>query len=124
MALNEHEERILQEIEQRFYAQDPESAHRLRSTTLRAYVARNCRWAGAGFIAGLLVLVASFASDWVVGVFGFLLMLVSAVALVQNLRRLGRHGLAELRATGGSKTLGELAEEAARRLRRRLGGEE
>ena len=50
MPLNEHEERILHEIEQRFYAHDPDSARRIESTTLDAYLARNCRWAAAGFV--------------------------------------------------------------------------
>ena len=57
MPLNEHEDRILQEIEQRFYDHDPESARRIDSTTLPRYLARNCRWALLGFLLGLIVLV-------------------------------------------------------------------
>ena len=75
MPLNENEERILQEIEQRFLAHDPESANRLGSTTLPKYLARNCKWAALGFLAGLVVLLVGFASSWVVGVFGFAVML-------------------------------------------------
>jgi hypothetical protein len=89
--LNENEERILQEIEQRFYANDPESAHRIGSTTLPKYLARNCKWAALGFGAGLVVLLIGFASSWIVGVFGFLVMLVSAIVLTHNLRRMGQH---------------------------------
>ena len=96
MPLNENEERILHEIEQRFLANDPESAHRLGSTTLPKYLARNCKWAALGFLAGLVVLLVGFASSWVVGVFGFAVMLVSAIVLTHNLRRMGQHGLRQL----------------------------
>lgn len=124
MPLNEHEERILHEIEQRFYAHDPESARRIESTTLDAYLARNCRWAAAGFVVGLIILLAAFASNWVVGVFGFVVMLASAVMLIQNLRKIGRRGMEELRRSMGSRSVAEIAEDAARRLRRRLGRED
>lgn len=124
MPLNEHEERILHEIEQRFYAHDPESARRIESTTLDAYLARNCRWAAAGFLVGLVILLAGFASNWVVGVFGFVVMLASAVALIQNLRRIGRRGIEGLRQSIGKRSLPEVIEDANRRLRRRLGRED
>ena len=124
MPLNEHEERILHEIEQRFYAHDPESARRIESTTLDAYLARNCRWAAAGFVVGLVILLAGFASNWVVGVFGFVVMLASAVALIQNLRRIGRRGIEGLRQSIGKKSLPAMIEDANRRLRRRSGRED
>lgn len=124
MPLNEHEERILHEIEQRFYAHDPESARRIESTTLDAYLARNCRWAAVGFVVGLVILLAGFASNWVVGVFGFVVMLASAVALIQNLRRIGRRGIEGLRQSIGKRSLPEVIEDANRRLRRRLGRED
>ena len=121
MPLNEHEERILHEIEQRFYAHDPESARRIESTTLDAYLARNCRWAAAGFVVGLVILLAAFASNWVVGVFGFVVMLGCAVALIHNLRRIGRRGIEELRQSMGSRSLQDVMEDFGRRMRRRFG---
>lgn len=124
MPLNEHEERILHEIEQRFYAHDPESARRIESTTLDAYLSRNCRWAAAGFVVGLVILLAGFASNWVVGVFGFIVMLASAVALIQNLRRIGRRGIEGLRNSIGKRPLPGVIEDASRRLRRRFGRED
>lgn len=124
MPLNEHEERILHEIEQRFYAHDPESARRIESTTLDAYLARNCRWAAAGFVVGLVILLAGFASNWVVGAFGFVVMLASAVTLIQNLRRIGRRGIEGLRQSIGKRSLPSAIEEANRRLRRRFGRED
>jgi hypothetical protein len=122
--LNENEERILQEIEQRFLANDPESARRLGSTTLPKYLARNCRWAALGFLAGLVVLLVGFASSWVVGVFGFVVMLVSAIVLTHNLRRMGRHGIQQLSASMRGRGFHEAIDDATRRLRRRFGGDE
>jgi hypothetical protein len=122
--LNENEERILHEIEQRFYAHDPDSANRIRSTTLPKYLARNCKWASLGFLAGLVVLLAAFASNWVVGAFGFVVMLGSAIVLTHNLRLMGRHGMQQLGQSMASRRLGESIEEAQRRLRKRFGNDD
>ncbi|HEX6393236.1 MAG TPA: DUF3040 domain-containing protein [Acidimicrobiales bacterium] len=124
MPLNEHEERILHEIEERFYKHDPESAQRISSTTLPAYLARNCRWAAAGFVAGLVILLAAFASDWIVGVFGFVIMLASAVVLIQNLRKISRRGLDELRGSVKARGFNDAVEDMARRFRKRFNGED
>jgi membrane protein implicated in regulation of membrane protease activity len=51
---------------------------------------RNARRSAATFIVGLLLLSISFATFWVLGLVGFLVMLVSAVTLVQSVRRLVR----------------------------------
>ncbi len=124
MPLNENEERILQEIEQRFLANDPESANRLGSTTLPKYLARNCKWAALGFLAGLVVLLVGFASSWIVGVFGFAVMLVSAIVLTHNLRRMGQHGFRQLSQSMRGRNFNEAIDDAARRFRRRFGGDE
>lgn len=124
MPLNENEERILHEIERRFYDHDPESAKRIDSTTLPRYLARNCKWALLGFFVGLVVLLVGFASSWVVGVFGFVVMLASAIVLIHNLRRMGQHGLQQLSVSLKGRKFNEALDEAARRFRRRLGGED
>ena len=124
MPLSEGEEHILHEIERRFYAHDPQSARRIGSTTLPRYLARNCKWAALGFVAGLVVLLASFASSWVVGIFGFVVMLGSATVLVQNLRKMGRHGWQQLTGSMRGRNLNEALADARDRLRRRFGGDE
>ena len=124
MALNENEQRILEEIERRFYAHDPDSARRISSTTLPGYLARNSRWAALGVVAGLVVVVVGFASSWVIGVFGFLIMVASTLVLIHNLRRMGRYRLQELLGLRGAGSLSEAVDEAARRFRQRLRGEE
>jgi hypothetical protein len=122
--LNENEERILHEIERRFYANDPESARRIDSTTLPRYLARNCKWAALGFLAGLVVLLVGFASSWVVGVFGFVVMLASAIVLTHNLRRMGQHGLQQLSGSMKGRKFNEAIDDATRRFRRRFGGDD
>jgi ABC-type multidrug transport system fused ATPase/permease subunit len=124
LPLNENEERILAEIERQFHASDPDSARRLSNTTLKSYLARNCKLASLGFVVGLVILVAAFAFSWVLAVVGFLIMLASAVALIQNLRKFSRLGLEQVSRSIQSRNLNQSVEDLARRLRRRLGGEE
>jgi Protein of unknown function (DUF3040) len=119
--LSEDEQRILQEIEQRFYAHDPDSARRFSSTTLTKYLARNCKWAAVTFLVGFVVLVVSFATSLFLGLFGFVIMLTGAVFFIKNLRRMGQHGWQQLGQSLRNRHVGENIEDAKRRLRRRLG---
>ncbi|HET9076346.1 MAG TPA: DUF3040 domain-containing protein [Acidimicrobiales bacterium] len=123
MPLNEEEQRILAEIERQFHAQDPDSAKRISSTTLQRYLARNCRWAALGFIVGLVILLAAFASSWIVGIFGFLLMVASTVVLVQNLRKMSRVGLEQVSRSNYARNFSQAVDDFGKRLRRRLNGE-
>ncbi|HET9690422.1 MAG TPA: DUF3040 domain-containing protein [Acidimicrobiales bacterium] len=121
MPLSEDEQRILHEMERRYYASDPESARRIRSTTVARYLGSNIRWSALGFVAGLAVLLASFATSWVLAVCGFAVMLASAVAFTQNMRRMGRHGMEQLRAQARARDVSGSLDATRRRLRRRFG---
>lgn len=121
MPLNEEEERILAEIERQLHATDPESAKRISSTTLQRYLARNCKLALLGFVVGLVILLAAFASSWILGIFGFLVMVASAVVLIQNLRKMSRLGIEQMTRAAGGRNLNQAVEDFSRRLRRRLG---
>lgn len=109
MPLSEHEQRILRQIERQFQ-HEHWLARFLKVPEGSRQAARNAKRAVAGFVLGLLALSLSFASSWVVGLVGFLIMLASAVTLVQALRRLGRDKLARLQsdhgAGGGPQPLG------------------
>jgi hypothetical protein len=96
MPLSEDEQRILQEIEAQFYANDPQLAQQVSETTLYRHAARSIRWAVFGFVAGFVVLVASFATSLVLGFAGFLAMLACAFVIERNVRKLGRAGLESL----------------------------
>jgi cytochrome c-type biogenesis protein CcmH/NrfG len=119
--LNENEERILAEIERQLHATDPESARRISSTTLQRYLARNCKWAAVGFVVGLIILLAAFASSWILGIFGFLIMVASAVVLIQNLHKMSRLGIEQMSRSLGARNINQAVEDLSRRLRRRLG---
>ena len=57
MPLSEDEERILSEIAQQFYADDPEFARGVGETTLYTHTVRRMKWSGLGFVAGVVFLV-------------------------------------------------------------------
>ena len=124
MPLNEEEQRILAEIERQFHAHDPESAKRISSTTLQRYLARNSRWAALGFIVGLIILLAGFASSWIIGIFGFLIMVASAVVLIQNLRKMSRLGLEQVSRSINARNLSQTMDDFGRKLRRRFNSDD
>lgn len=87
MPLDEREQRILQEIERRFYEEDPDLAHTVRSIEKSAESRWSLHLSITGLVAGLALTLATFASSTLVALGGFVLMVVSGTALVQVLRR-------------------------------------
>jgi Protein of unknown function (DUF3040) len=86
MPLSDHEQRILAEIERRLLEEDPKFAHQVGSS-FRAHLARRLKLAVAGFLVGLIVLVAGFVEYVALGVAGFVIMLASVFVFVRTLRR-------------------------------------
>ncbi|MHB1487009.1 MAG: DUF3040 domain-containing protein [Acidimicrobiales bacterium] len=120
MPLSEDEQRILHEIEQNFYEQDPEFADRVRSETVYRHAGRNCWWAGLGFVAGLALLLVSFTTSLVAGLVGFLVMLGSLLVIERNLRRMGRAGWRQVSQSVRAQRVSESWVEARRRARDRF----
>ncbi|HEY2300367.1 MAG TPA: DUF3040 domain-containing protein [Acidimicrobiales bacterium] len=120
MPLSEDEQRILHEIERRFYEHDPEYAKSIESTTLYRSLGRNCKWAALGFVAGLVILLVSFASSVLLGAFGFGVMLVSAIVFTQNLRKMGRAGWQQMTEQMRSHSMNDVLGDTRRRLRERF----
>ncbi len=120
MPLSEDEQRILHEIERRFYEHDPEYAKSIESTTLYRSLGRNCKWAALGFVAGLVILLVSFASSVLLGAFGFGVMLVSAIVFTQNLRKMGRAGWQQMTEQMRSHSINDVLGDTRRRLRERF----
>ena len=121
MPLSEDEQRILHEIERRFYANDPDRAKRMSNETLPRYLARNCRWAALGMLVGIVILLVSLATSLLLGIVGLALLLGSAIVFTKNLRRMGRHGLAQLSESVRSRNNAAAWEDARERIRRRFG---
>ncbi|MEX1280148.1 MAG: DUF3040 domain-containing protein [Acidimicrobiia bacterium] len=90
MPLNEHEQKILDEIEKRFYEEDPTFATAVRSITPRTRFALSPKVAIGVLVVGLSMLSGIFLIDppigYIVAIVGFVLMVWSATALVQELR--------------------------------------
>jgi hypothetical protein len=97
--LSEDEERILSEIAQQFYADDPEFARGVGETTLFTHTVRRMKWSGLGFVAGVVFLVGALSTSYLVAFGGFLLMLACALYFERNLRKLGKAGLEQVTAS-------------------------
>jgi len=113
--LSEHEQRILRQIERQFQ-QEHWLTRSLRAPEDAHQAARNAKRAAAGFLLGLLALSLSFASSWVVGLVGFVIMLASAVTLVQSLRRLAQDHFSRSTPIDGRSTGNALGERPHRSL--------
>lgn len=107
MPLSEDEQRILQEIEQQFYASDPDLAGEIGNHSLYAHCIRQMKLAGAVFAVGVVVLVVALATatPFLVAFAAFVVMLGAALWFERSLRKLGRAGMERLgesfRTTGG-----------------------
>jgi hypothetical protein len=94
MPLSEHEQRLLEQIERDLYADDPKLVSTVRSINPRTYALRRLWRSTALFIVGLGVLVAavvinSGAVSIILGLLGFIVMLLAALRGSSDLRRLG-----------------------------------
>jgi hypothetical protein len=120
--LSEDEERILQEIAQRFYEDDPTFAREVSETTLYRHTIRRMKWAAFGIVLGGAFLVLTLSTSFLLSFAGFLFMLGCALVLERNLRKLGRAGLEHLsrsmRAAGLRDALGGAGRRMKDRFRR------
>jgi uncharacterized protein YqgC (DUF456 family) len=92
MPLSEDEQRILEEIEARIKESDPALADHISESTLYRHAWRNIKWAVLGFVVGLALLVFTFTRVLVLGIVGFLVMLVCLLVIERNVRKMGRAG--------------------------------
>lgn len=92
MPLSEDEQRILSEIEEQLYETDPGLARDIGQTTVYSHAFRNLKWASAGFLLGVALMILLLSVSFVAAFGGFLVMLVSALWFERNVRRLGRAG--------------------------------
>ena len=87
MPLSDHEQKLLDEIEQALYAEDPKFAASVRSARTRSRVRRTVVLCSAGVIAGLaLILVGLVVPIIALSVIGFVLVVGSSGFAVQMVR--------------------------------------
>ena len=122
MPLSEDEERILSEIAQQFCADDPEFARGVGETSLYRYTVRRMKWSGLGFVVGVVFLIATLATSYLLAFAGFLLMLGCALYFERNLRKLGKAGIdrvtRSMRAAGLRDAIGGARGRMRERFRR------
>jgi hypothetical protein len=86
MPLDDKEQKILEEIERRFYEEDPELARAVKKIERPSRI--GVRLSVLGVIAGLAIIIAYVSITWVAAI-GFALLVASATALVNALRLRG-----------------------------------
>jgi len=123
--LSEDEQRILQEIETQFYANDPHLAGEIGNHSIYAHCLKQMKWAGVLFGAGVVVLVVALATatNFLVAFGAFVVMLAAALWFERSLRKMGRAGMEQLgrsiRAGGLRDYLGSTSERFKGRTARR-----
>ncbi|MBX6767209.1 MAG: DUF3040 domain-containing protein [Actinomadura rubrobrunea] len=93
MPLSEHEQRMLDQIEQALYAEDPKFAHAVRSTNPQVHYKRRIVKAALGFALGVGALMAGLVINQgsvtiAISVTGFLLMVVCCVWALSSWKRM------------------------------------
>ena len=79
MPLSEHEQRLLEQMEQAMYAEDPKFASAMRGRSSRARQRRRYLFGGVGLLVGLVLVVVGVAKGVVpLAVVGFVLMIAGA----------------------------------------------
>jgi hypothetical protein len=113
MPLNDHEQRILDEIERRLAEEDPTFVEQVGRTDLYSHLARKIRLAALAFLAGVFMLFLFAVSVWVAAA-GFTVMLVSASLIYRYLGQLGRDQLRAMQSKGAFSLAGILGRIAGR----------
>jgi hypothetical protein len=120
MPLSEEEQRILREIEANLSATDPALVQQVSQTTLYRHAARAIKWATAGFLAGLALLLFTFTKLLVLGVVGFLVMLGCLLVIERNVRKLGKAGFESLTSSMRTGALRGMFGNTGRKFRDRF----
>jgi hypothetical protein len=126
MPLSEHEQRLLEQIEQGLYAEDPKFASTVRKVRANTGRRRRIIVAAAGVLVGLgLVLLGLMTKVIPLGVAGFVLMVAAiAYALSASLRKNtnleGPLGVVDASGATKARKQSSMRERMEDRLRRRF----
>jgi Protein of unknown function (DUF3040) len=113
MPLSEHEQRILEEIEQRLAEEDPKLVEQVGRTDLYTHLARRIRIAAIAFVVGCVLLLL-FVVNPLIAAAGFVVMVLSALAIYRYLGQLGRDQIRAMQQDGRMSFTGILGRLAAR----------
>jgi hypothetical protein len=119
--LSDHEQRLLDQIEQALYAEDPKFASAVRSARTRSRTRRSIALSIFGVVAGLgLVLVGLVTSVIVVSIVGFVLVVAGCGYAAQSLRNRAPVGVENRPQGGKAPRQAGLRTRMEDRLRRRF----
>jgi hypothetical protein len=122
--LSEHEQRILHELEQSLYQQDPDFAERVRSETVYRHAGRYCVWSALVFVAALVFMFFTFASSLALGFVGVVVMFLSGVVFANNARRMGKAGIDDISRSFHSRATANPAHDPREWIRGRFNRED
>ncbi|MGH9169289.1 MAG: DUF3040 domain-containing protein [Acidimicrobiales bacterium] len=119
MPLSEHEQRILQEMEQTLRENDREFVARVDHHSHRLDAAKGARWAIVGFVAGCTLMMVTFRFSVALASVGFFIMLIATLVGAQYIHQSGASHTPHmrLRAHPGNGEWSEMR----RRMRSRFG---
>jgi hypothetical protein len=121
MPLSEHEQRLLDEIEQALYAEDPKFASSVRSARPRNRVRLILAMSVLGVLLGLAVVLVGLTKNLIlVGVLGFVMIVGSCVAAASALRGPRQSTAASLSTQSTSNRSSNLRTKMEDRMRRRF----
>ncbi|GII90309.1 DUF3040 domain-containing protein [Sinosporangium siamense] len=93
MPLSEHEQRLLDQIEQALYAEDPKWANAVRISDPRNHYKRRLVKASIGFLLGVVLLMVGVVSQVIaLGVGGFVVMLAACLWGLSSWKRMNGFG--------------------------------
>ena len=113
MPLNDHEQRILDEIERRLAEDDPSFVEQVGRTDLYTHHTRGIRMAAVAFLVGCVMLLFISASIWI-ALIGFAVMVSSALLIYRYLGQLGRDQVRAMQEEGAFSVTGLIGRLAAR----------
>ncbi|MEV8631419.1 DUF3040 domain-containing protein [Streptosporangium sp. NPDC051023] len=101
MPLSEHEQRLLDQIEQALYAEDPKWANTVRISDPRSHYKRRLVKASIGFVLGVVLLMVGVVNYIPLGVGGFVVMLAACLWGLSSWKRMNGFGEASTAGPSG-----------------------
>ncbi|MET8334650.1 DUF3040 domain-containing protein [Streptosporangium canum] len=93
MPLSDHEQRLLDQIEQALYAEDPKWANTVRISDPRSHYKRRLVKASIGFVLGIVLLMVGVVINNIpLGVGGFVVMLAACLWGLSSWKRMNGFG--------------------------------
>lgn len=115
MPLSEHEQRLLDQIEQALYAEDPKWANTVRISDPRSHYKRRLIKASIGFVLGVVLLMVGVVIPlYPLGVGGFVVMLAACLWGLSSWKRMNGFGDSGTATATGAPVPGKAARQKSR----------